>query len=155
MQGNMAHEREGIGLRAFLKEKEGLGFEPADCSLRRWRFLPVSLPRLRRGRCDGSEGEGIIELPVTEKLLYTLPKGSNMLTTVTTTTTTTVVALGQAAVFGAVSTVVLIALLILKELASASEGQKANTLGKIASAAINPLLFVFMTIVAVKVLEVL
>ncbi|MCW7074797.1 MAG: hypothetical protein OCU24_02965 [Candidatus Methanospirare jalkutatii] len=53
------------------------------------------------------------------------------------------------------STVVLIALLILKELASASEGQKANTLGKIASAAINPLLFVFMTIVAVKVLEVL
>ena len=78
-----------------------------------------------------------------------------MLTTVTTTTTTTVVALGQAAVFGAVSTVVLIALLILKELASASEGQKANTLGKIASAAINPLLFVFMVIVAVKVLEVL
>jgi len=91
----------------------------------------------------------------TEKLLYTLPEGYNMLTTVTTTTTTTVVALGQAAVFGAVSTVVLIVLLILKELASASEGQKASTLGKIASAAINPLLFVFMTIVAVKVLEVL
>jgi len=91
----------------------------------------------------------------TEKLLYTLSEGHNMLTTVTTTTTTTVVALGQAAVFGAVSTVVLIVLLILKELASASEGQKASTLGKIASVAINSLLFVFMTIVAVKVLEVL
>jgi len=79
-----------------------------------------------------------------------------MLTTVTTTTiTTTVVALGQAAVFGAVSTVVLISLLILKELASASEDQKANTLGKMASVAINSLLFVFMVIVAVKVLEVL
>jgi len=79
-----------------------------------------------------------------------------MLTTVTTTTTTTtVVALGQAAVFGAVSTVVLISLLILKELASASEGQKASTLGKMASVAINSLLFVFMVIVAVKVLEVL
>ena len=78
-----------------------------------------------------------------------------MLTTVTTTITTTVMVLGQAAVFGAVSTVVLIVLLILKELASASEKQKASMLGKIASVAINPLLFVFMVIVAVKVLEVL
>ena len=79
-----------------------------------------------------------------------------MLTTVTTTTTTTtVVALGQVAVFGAVSTVVLISLLILKELASASEGQKASMLGRMASVAINSLLFVFMVIVAVKVLEVL
>jgi len=78
-----------------------------------------------------------------------------MLTTVTTTITTTVMVLGQAAVFGAVSTVVLISLLILKELASASERQKASMLGKIASVAINPLLFVFMVIVAVKVLEVL
>jgi len=78
-----------------------------------------------------------------------------MLTTVTTTITTTVMVLGHAAVFGAVSTVVLISLLILKELASASEGQKASTLGKMASVAINPLLFVFMVIVAVKVLEVL
>ena len=71
----MAHEREGMGLRAFLKEKEGLGFESADCSLQRWRFLPVSLPCLRRGRCDGSEGEGIIELPEPKSFYIPSQKG--------------------------------------------------------------------------------
>jgi hypothetical protein len=51
--------------------------------------------------------------------------------------------------------VVLIALLIKKELLSASENEKALLLGRITSIAINPLLFVFLSIVAVKVLEVL
>ena len=82
-----------------------------------------------------------------------------MLTTITmtptTTTTTTVVAMSQGAVFGAIGAVVLIALLIAKELLSASENEKALLLGRITSVAINPLLFAFLTIVAVKVLEVL
>ena len=81
-----------------------------------------------------------------------------MLTTITTptiTTTTTVVAMSQVAVFGAIGVVVLIALLIAKELLSASENEKAQLLGRVTSVAINPLLFAFSIIVAVKVLEVL
>ena len=82
-----------------------------------------------------------------------------MLTTITTatttTTTTTVVAVSQAAVFGAIGVVVLIALLIAKELLSASENEKALLLGRVTSVAINPLLFAFLCIVAVKVVEVL
>ena len=77
------------------------------------------------------------------------------ITTTTTTTTTTVVAASQAAVFGAIGVVVLIALLIAKELLSTSENEKAMLLGRITSVAINPLLFAFLCIVAVKVLEVL
>ena len=80
-----------------------------------------------------------------------------MLTTITTTTTTTttVVTISQAAVFGAIGVVVLIALLIAKELLSASENEKALLLGRVTGIAINPLLFAFLTIVAVKVMEVL
>jgi hypothetical protein len=77
-----------------------------------------------------------------------------MLTSITTTTTTTVVALSQTAIFGAIGVVVLITLLIAKELLSASENEKAMLLGRITSVAINPLLFAFLSIVAVKVLEV-
>ncbi|MGB7533311.1 MAG: hypothetical protein WA977_10130 [Halobacteriota archaeon] len=77
------------------------------------------------------------------------------ITTTTTTTTTTVVAASQAAVFGAIGVVVLIALLIAKELLSASENEKAMLLGRITGIAINPLLFAFLCIVTVKVLEVL
>jgi len=75
-----------------------------------------------------------------------------MLTTITTTTTTTVVAMSQAAVFGAIGVVVLIALLIAKELLSASENEKALLLGRITGVAIYPLLFAFLTIVAVAVM---
>jgi len=78
-----------------------------------------------------------------------------MLTSITTATTTTVVTLGQAAVFGAIGVVVLIALLIAKELLGASENKKAVRLGRIASAAINPLLFAFLATVGLKVLEAL
>lgn len=79
-----------------------------------------------------------------------------MLTTVTTTTTTTtVVAMTQGAVFGAIGVVVLITLLIAKELLSASENEKALLLGRIAGVAIYPLLFAFLVIVAVKVVEAL
>ena len=82
-----------------------------------------------------------------------------MLTTITTTTTTTtttvVAAASQAAAFGVIGVVGLIALLIAKELLSASENEKAMLLGKITSVAINPLLFAFLCIVTVKVMEVL
>lgn len=78
-----------------------------------------------------------------------------MLTTITTTTTTTVLVASQAAVFGAIGVVVLIALLIAKELLSASENEKALLLGRITGVANYPLLFAFLTIVTVKVLEVL
>ncbi|MCW3132985.1 MAG: hypothetical protein N2V78_01445 [Methanophagales archaeon] len=78
-----------------------------------------------------------------------------MLTTITTTTTTVVAPASQAAVFGAIGVVVLIALLIAKELLSASENERALLLGRVTSVAINPLLFAFLTIVVVKVLEVL
>ncbi len=77
-----------------------------------------------------------------------------MLTSITTTTTTTVVTLGQAAVFGAIGVIALIALLIAKELLSASENKKAALLCRIVSMAINPLLFAFLAIVGVKILEV-
>jgi len=78
-----------------------------------------------------------------------------MLSVITTTTTTTVVAMSQAAIFGAMGVVVLITLLIAKELLSASENEKAMLLGRITGVAIYPLLFAFLTIVAVTVLEVL
>jgi hypothetical protein len=82
-----------------------------------------------------------------------------MLTTITTTAATTAtataIAVSQAAVFGAIGVVVLIALLIAKELLSASENEKAQLLGRVTNVAINPLLFAFLIIVATKVLEVL
>jgi hypothetical protein len=78
-----------------------------------------------------------------------------MLSIVTTTTTTTVVTLGQAAMFGAIGVIVLIAFLIAKELLSASGNKKALLLGKVTSVVIYPLLFAFLTIVAVEVFAVL
>lgn len=78
-----------------------------------------------------------------------------MISVITTTTTTTVVAMSQAAAFGALGVVVLITLLIAKELLSASEHEKAMLLGRITGVAIYPLLFAFLTIVAVKVAEAL
>ncbi len=78
-----------------------------------------------------------------------------MLTAITTTTTTAVVALTQAVVFGAIGVVVLIALLIAKELLSASENEKALILGRVTGVAIYPLLFAFAVIVAVAVMAAL
>ena len=98
-----------------------------------------------------------------------------MISTVTTTTTTTATAIGvlHAAVYGALAVCILIVLLIAKELLSAygEEGEAkrsgtaedaeggtcvtAKSLARNLSAAIYPLLFCFIIIVAVKVLEVL
>ena len=76
-------------------------------------------------------------------------------TTATATATATAVAVSQAAAFGAIGVGVLIGLLIAKELLSASENEKAKQLGRVTSMAINPLLFAFSIIVAIKVLLVL
>ena len=90
-----------------------------------------------------------------------------MLTTITTTTTTTTAttttaaatatatALGHMAVFGALGVVILIALLIAKELLTASENEKAQLVGRFTSIAINPLMVVFVIIVGIKIIEVL
>ncbi len=77
-----------------------------------------------------------------------------MLTTITTTTTT-MVTLTQAAFFSAIGVVTLIALLITKELLSASVNERAIFLSRITATAINPLIFVFVAIVVVKVMEVI
>jgi len=79
-----------------------------------------------------------------------------MLTTITTATTAaTSVVVSQAAIFGAIGVVILIALLIAKELLSASENKKAQLLGRITNVAINPLLFAFLLIVVMKAARVL
>jgi len=77
-----------------------------------------------------------------------------MISTITTTTTTTAATISQAAVFGAISVAVLISLLIVKELLNASANERAISLGKITSVAV-PLLFTFLTIMVMKVLEVI
>ena len=78
-----------------------------------------------------------------------------MISTITTTTTTTAATISQAAVFGAISVAVLISLLIVKELLNASANERAMFLGKIVSVAVYPLLFTFLTIMVMKVLEVI
>ena len=78
-----------------------------------------------------------------------------MISTITTTTTTTAATISQAAVFGAISVAVLISLLIVKELLNASANERAISLGKITSIAVYPLLFTFLTIMVMKVLEVI
>lgn len=74
-----------------------------------------------------------------------------MLTSITTTT----IVQSQEVVFGVIGVVVLIALLIAKELLNASENEKALLLGRITGVAIYPLLFAFLLIVVVKIMEVL
>ncbi len=81
-----------------------------------------------------------------------------MLTTVTTTTTTTVTTtatLSQATLLGTLAVIALILLLIAKELLSAIENEKAYMLEKYVSIAINPLLFTFIWIVFLKIIEVI
>ncbi|RLG33063.1 hypothetical protein DRN80_05245 [Methanosarcinales archaeon] len=78
-----------------------------------------------------------------------------MISTITTTTTTTAATISQATVFGAISVAVLISLLIVKELLDASANERAMFLGKIVSVAVYPLLFTFLTIIVMKVLEVI
>jgi hypothetical protein len=87
---------------------------------------------------------------------------STVTTTTAVTTTATAIAVAHAAIYGAIGVCILILLLIAKELLSAygEEGATAcrhvtKMLARDLSAAIHPLLFCFIIIVAVKVLEVL
>ena len=75
-----------------------------------------------------------------------------MLTTTTTTTTTTAVAIGQMEALGAIAAVILIALVMAKELLSASENGKALFLRKIIGVASYPLLFAFFTVILAEML---
>ncbi len=74
-----------------------------------------------------------------------------MISTVTTTTVTGT--LTHTAIFGAIGITVLISLLVAKELLNASTNSRALFLGKISLVAIYPLLFAFLTIMVLKVLE--
>jgi len=71
-----------------------------------------------------------------------------MISTVTTSTFTTVTAAGSFAVIGIF---VLLALLIQKELVSASNSERASRLGKILDIGIVPLLIAFVLVVISKV----
>ena len=73
----------------------------------------------------------------------------------TIATATTTMTANSTPVLGAVSLLVLIILLIAKELLSASKNNKTRLLAKNVDIVVNPLLFVFLCIVAIKVLEVL
>lgn len=79
-----------------------------------------------------------------------------MISTVTTTTVSTIVSTAvMAATLGLLAVLTLIALLVTKELASASENRRLQYLARALNVAILPLLVAFAAIVAVKVVEIL
>ena len=79
-----------------------------------------------------------------------------MISTVTiTTTTVTTASIAMVAVLGIAAVVTLIALLVTKELATATDGPRFKMLGRHLNVGIIPLLMVFSMIVVTKVVEVL
>jgi hypothetical protein len=78
-----------------------------------------------------------------------------MISTVTTTTVTTIASMATAGSLAVVGIVMLLALFLQKELASASESRFARTLSRVVNVAIVPLLLGFVYIVLVKVIEAL
>ena len=78
-----------------------------------------------------------------------------MITSVTTTTVSTVTTLAFAGSLALVSILTLLALLVQKELTSASTSRPARVLSRVLTIGIVPLLVVFVSIVAVKVVEAL
>ena len=78
-----------------------------------------------------------------------------MISTVTTTTVTTITSIATAGSLAVVGILMLLALLVQKELASASDSRYARALSRIVNVAIVPLLLGFAYIVAVKVIEAL
>ncbi len=78
-----------------------------------------------------------------------------MISTVTTTTVTTIASIATAGSLAVVGILMLLALLVQKELASASDSRFALALRRIVNVAIVPLLLGFAFIVAVKVIEAL
>lgn len=75
-----------------------------------------------------------------------------MISTVTTSTVSTVTVAGSIAIVGIF---VLMALLIQKELTSASSDERANALSKLLNVGIVPLLIAFVLIVLFKIADVL
>ena len=78
-----------------------------------------------------------------------------MISTVTTTTVTTIASMATAGSLAVVGIVLLLALLIQKELASASDSRFAQVLSRVVNIAIVPLLLGFAYIVVFKVIEAL
>ena len=78
-----------------------------------------------------------------------------MISTVTTTTVTTITALATAGSLAMFGIVLLLAFLVQKELASATESRFAFALGRVLNVAIVPLLLAFLFVVAIKVVEAL
>lgn len=77
------------------------------------------------------------------------------ITTVSSETATTAATIEAAAALGAVAVVLLIALLIVKELAGASDHPRAQRLAAVANIGVLPLLFAFGAIVVSRVIAVL
>jgi hypothetical protein len=73
------------------------------------------------------------------------------MTTTVTTTVTTVTALGLGAALGALLTGALIVLLVARELAGASDDERARAWRRAALAAVVPLFVSFAVIAAVKI----
>ncbi|MCL0091812.1 hypothetical protein M1N59_00915 [Dehalococcoidales bacterium] len=78
-----------------------------------------------------------------------------MISTVTTSTVTLIEAMGLAAITGGAATVALIALLIARELASASLSPSSQLIARFLNVGILPLIVVFAVTVAVKIAEIL
>jgi hypothetical protein len=78
-----------------------------------------------------------------------------MTSIITTTTVSTVTTATWAASLGLIAVLTLLSLLIQKELVSALTTPRAKALGRVLTIAIVPLTMVFVSIVVVKVLEVL
>ena len=76
-----------------------------------------------------------------------------MTTTITTTTVTTVSGMGLAVGLGALASVILIALLVVKEIAGAAPGERAIRWTRTLNVGITPLLFAFAVIVAAKIAQ--
>ena len=75
-----------------------------------------------------------------------------MISTVTTSTVSTVTIAGSLVIIGIL---VLLALLVQKELASASDGPRAARLSKLVNIGIAPLLIAFVLVIISKVTQVL
>ena len=83
-----------------------------------------------------------------------LAQGRAMVTTVTTTTVTTVTTLAAGS-FALIAILALIALLVQKEIIGGLQGERARRVARALNIAIVPLLLVFASTVAFRVLDVL
>jgi hypothetical protein len=78
-----------------------------------------------------------------------------MISTVTTTTVSTLTALGVTAALGIVAVIALVALLISKEVVGSTGGPRQQVLARALNVGIVPLLLVFVTVVATRVVQIL